>query len=39
MSKKLAKAANKKDQKSILKYMKVTEEECIIQGEGQCNVH
>ena len=35
MSKKLAKAANEKDQKSILKYTKVTEEECITQGEGQ----
>ena len=35
MSKKLAKAANEKDQKSILKYTKVTEEECTTQGEGQ----
>ena len=35
MSKKLAKAANEKDQKSILKYTKVIEEECITQGEGQ----
>ena len=35
MSKKLVKAANEKDQKSILKYMKVTEEECITQCEGQ----
>ena len=35
MSKKLVKAANKKDQKSILKYTKVTEEKCITQGEGQ----
>ena len=35
MSKKLVKAANEKDQKSILKYTKVTEEECITQGEGQ----
>ena len=37
MSKKLAKAANEKDQKSILKYTKVTEGECITQGEGQCD--
>ena len=34
MSKKLQKAANEKDQKSILKYAKVTEEECRIEGEG-----
>ena len=37
MSKKLVKAANERDQKSILKYTKVTEEECITQGEGQCD--
>ena len=37
MSKKLAKAANEKDQKSILKYTKVTEEECTTQGEEQCD--
>ena len=36
MSKKLLKAANEKDQKSILKYAKVTEEECR-KGEGQHN--
>ena len=35
MSKKLVKAANERDKKSILKYTKVTEEECITQGEGQ----
>ena len=35
MSKKLVKAANEKDQKSILKYTKATEGECITQGEGQ----
>ena len=35
MSKKLEKAANERDQKSILKYAKVTDKECIIQGEGQ----
>ena len=35
MSKKLLKAANEKDQKSILKYAKVTEEECRKEGEGQ----
>ena len=35
MSKKLLKAANEKDQKSILKYAKVIEEECIKEGEGQ----
>ena len=34
MSKKLQKAANEKDQKSILKYAKVTEEECRKEGEG-----
>ena len=34
MSKKLQKAANEKVQKSILKYAKVTEEECRIEGEG-----
>ena len=34
MSKKLQKAANERDQKSILKYAKVTEEECIKEGEG-----
>ena len=33
MSKKLQKAANEKDQKSILKYAKVTEEECRKEGE------
>ena len=37
MSKKLIKAADEKDQKSILKYAKVTEEECIKEGEGQCD--
>ena len=37
MSKKLLKAANEKDQKSILKYAKVTEEECRKEGEGQHN--
>ena len=37
MSKKLVKAANERDQKSILKYTKVTEEEYITQGEGQCD--
>ena len=37
MSKKLQKAANEKDQKSILKYAKVTEEECRKEGEGQHN--
>ena len=35
MSKKLVKAANEKNQKSILKYAKVTEEECIKEGEEQ----
>ena len=34
MSKKLIKAANERDQKSILKYAKATEEECRTQGEG-----
>ena len=37
MSKKLAKAANERNQKSILKYTKLTEEECTTQGEGQCD--
>ena len=38
MSKKLAKAANKKDQKSILKYTKVEEDKCISQGEGSGDI-
>ena len=33
MSKKLVKAANEKDQKSILKYTKVAKEECITHSE------
>ena len=38
MSKKLQKAANEKDQRSILKYAKVTEEECRKEGEGHHDI-